>query len=86
MQAVESYIAIKQTKSTRKSSSGLEIPTALSDRFIVGEIVSVSDEGKGRGLAEGQEVLYDKHAGHEVKNIEGMDIKLVQIRDIALIL
>lgn len=73
---------------TRKRSSGLEIPTELSDRFLRGTITSVSEEigAKEFGLKEGQEVLYDKHAGHEIKGVDGEDYKIITCRDVAVIL
>lgn len=81
-------MVIKHVKGqTRKRRSGIEVPTELSDRFIRGEIISVSETGKEEfGLDSGQEVLYDKHAGHEVKGVDGEDYKVITCRDIAVTL
>lgn len=88
MKAVGVYVVIKQIKGqTRVRKSGLEIPVEMSDRFIQGVIHSTSELGKNEfGLQDGQNVLYDKHAGHEVKNIKGEDYKVIQCRDIAVVL
>lgn len=89
MKAVGIYVIVETVKNqTRKRKSGLEVPVELSDRFILGKIHSVSEEigEKEFGLEAGQEILYDKHAGHELKNIEGQDFKLISCRDVAVIL
>ena len=73
---------------TRKRSSGLVVPTQLSDRFVGAVIHSVSDDvGRDQfGLNEGQRVLYDKHAGYDVKGVDGVSYKVISCRDIAVIL
>ena len=73
---------------TRKRSSGLVVPTQLSDRFVGAVIHSVSDDvGRDQfGLSEGQRVLYDKHAGYDVKGVDGVSYKVISCRDIAVIL
>lgn len=86
-QAVGIYVLIKhKTGQTRMRKSGLEIPTEMEDRFVLGEIVSASESiGKEEfGLEAGQEILYDKHAGRSVR-IEGEDYLMVTCRDIAMI-
>jgi co-chaperonin GroES (HSP10) len=89
MQAVGGYVLIQHlVGQTRKRSSGLEVPTELADRFLRGTVVSASEEiGKKEfGLQAGQDVLYDKMAGHEIKGIDGQEYKVITVRDIAVIL
>lgn len=89
MDAVGVYVIIEPKKlKTRISKSGMEIPTELTDRFIEGTIISASSEigTKEFGLSKGMNVLYDKHSGHDVKNIDGNTYRVVTCRDIAIIL
>jgi co-chaperonin GroES (HSP10) len=86
-QAVGLYVLIKhKAGQTRMRKSGLEIPTEMEDRFVLGEIISASTSiGKEEfGLEAGQQVLYDKHAGRQVR-VEGEDYLMVTCRDVALI-
>jgi len=89
MKAVGGYVLIQHlVGQTRKRSSGLEVPTELADRFLRGTILSASEEvGKKEvGLEAGQDVLYDKHAGHEIKGVDGQEYKVITVRDVAVIL
>lgn len=89
MRAVGIYVLIKQTKGeTRQRKSGLQVPTQLSDRFVGGVIHSVSQEiGKDEfGLKEGQKILFDKHAGHDIKGTDGETYKVITCRDVAVVL
>jgi len=89
MQAVGGYVIIQhELGQTRKRSSGLEVPSELADRFLRGKIYAASEEvGKKEfGLEAGQTVLYDKHAGHEIKGVDGVEYKIITCRDIAVIL
>ena len=89
MQGVGVYVLIKPVKGKmRTTASGLEIPPELNDRFIQGKIVSASENiGKQEfGLEADQEVLYDKHAGHEIKGADNVTYRVVTCRDIAIIL
>jgi len=72
---------------TQKRKSGLEIPSEMEDRFVLGDIISASESiGKQEfGLEAGQTVLYDKNAGQTLR-IDGEDFKMVTCRDIAMIM
>ena len=87
-QAVGIYVLIKtKAGQTRTRKSGLHVPAALEDRFLIGEIVSAS-EGVGKkefGLEAGQTVLYDKHSGQKI-TIEGEDYLMITCRDVGLII
>jgi co-chaperonin GroES (HSP10) len=87
-QAVGIYVLIKsKAGETRMRKSGLEIPADMEDRFVTGIVVSASESiGKKEfGLEADQEVLFDKHAGRQLR-LEGEDYLMVTCRDIALIL
>lgn len=87
-QAVGVYVLMEyKLGQTTMRKSGLEIPSEMEDRFVLGTIVSASDSiGKEEfGLEAGQEVLFDKHAGQK-KRIEGKDYLIVTCRDIAMII
>lgn len=73
---------------TRQRSSGLVVPTQLSDRFVGAVIHSVSEDvGRDQfGLEQGQRVLYDKHAGYDIKGVDGATYKVISCRDVAVIL
>lgn len=87
MKAVGIYVLIKPNKSTvRKTKVGIEIPTETTDRFLQGEIKSVSSIGeKEFGLKNGMIVLYDKQSGHDVRGIDGIDYRLVRCQDISVV-
>lgn len=89
MVGVGLYVIIKPIEGVmRTTSSGLDIPTELGDRFIQGDLISASEDiGKKEfGLEGGQVVLYDKFAGHEIKGSDGETYKLITCRDIAVVL
>jgi co-chaperonin GroES (HSP10) len=88
MKAVSVYLIIKKEKGqVRTSKSGLDIPAEMNDRFIKASIISASELGKEEfGLEAGQEVLYDKHAGHEFKGVDGESYRIITCRDVAVVL
>jgi len=89
MKAIGGYVIIKpKDGALRVTKSGLEVPTAMSDRFLLAVIISASKEvGKAEfGLESGQEVLYDKHSGHDFNSVDGKVYRLVTCRDIAVII
>ena len=89
MKAVGAYVIIKRKDGAlRETKSGLEVPTAMSDRFLQAEIIDASAEvGKEEfGLEKGQEILYDKHAGHDFEGVDGVTYRIIGCRDVAVIL
>jgi len=87
-QAVGAFVLIKpKIGETRMRKSGLEVPAAMQDRFLIGDVISASEKiGKEEfGLEAGQVVLYDKHSGQKL-NIEGEDYLMVTCRDVAMII
>lgn len=89
MKGVGMYVVVKPVKGImRKTKSGLDIPPQLNDRFVAGVIISASEEigFQQFKLEEGQDVLFDKNAGHDIKGADGENYRVVQCRDIAVIL
>lgn len=87
-QAVGAFVLIKpKVGETRMRRSGIEVPAAMQDRFLTGEIISASEQiGKEEfGLESGQQILFDKHAGQKL-TIEGEDYLMITCRDVAMIL
>lgn len=89
MKGVGAFVVIKRKDGAmRTTKSGLEIPTAMSDRFLEASIISASKEvgKKDFGLEAGQDVLYDKHAGHDIQGVDGETYRIITCRDVAVIL
>lgn len=88
MQAVGIYVVINQLRNQeRESSSGILKSPEILDRFLTGEVVSCSAIGKEQfGIKEGQRVLFDKNAGHQISSPAGEYHKVVTCNDIAVIL
>ena len=89
MKGVGSFVIIKpKDGALRTTRSGLEVPTAMSDRFLQADLISASEDvgKKEYGLEAGQEILYDKHAGHDVNGVDGVTYRVITCRDIAVIL
>lgn len=86
MKAINNYIIIEESKlGVRTSESGLEYAESLDDesRYRRGTIV---DPGEfGDRINKGDEVLYDKVAGHGSPDLPER-CKVMQIRDIAVVL
>ena len=88
MRGVGIYVVIKPTEGImRQTSSGLDIPASIADRFIQAEIISASKIAKDEfGLKDGDTVLYDKHAGNEFKGVDNKTYRAITCRDIAVVL
>lgn len=86
MKAINDYVIVEESKlGIRKSSSGLEFAESLDDesRYRKGKIVCPG--AFNEVLKEGDEILYDKMAGHKSPNLPEM-CKVMRIRDIAVVL
>lgn len=72
----------------RQTSSGLDIPADMNDRFVQAEVISASTSiGKEEfGIEKGQTILYDKFAGHEFKGVDNKTYRAITCRDVAVIL
>lgn len=86
--AVGRFVLIEKDKATtQKRRSGIETPTGSEDRFIKGKVLSSSKNvgEKEFGIKEGQEILFDKHAGQPLK-IDGKSYHMITCNDVAIIL
>lgn len=85
MQALLYYLVIKDIEpKLKKSASGLELNDELRKdiRYRRAEVISVGSEVKN--IEIGDEVLYDKNAGHFTPEQDGENFKVVTVRDIIL--
>lgn len=86
MKAVGYFIVIEEMKeSVKKTDGGLLLTDAHTQdiRYVKGKVKSSGTLVKG--VEEDEIVLYDRRAGHGVE-IDGQFYKVIQERDIALVL
>ena len=86
MKAIGYYILIDEIKeSVKKTDGGLLLTDAHTQdiRYVKGNVLSVGTNVNG--VAEGDTILYDRHAGHGVE-IDKQFHKVIQERDIVLVL
>ena len=81
-------VVIKRMEEERMSSGGIVIPDSATEKPIRGEVVSigkgkVSESGELRPLdvKPGDEVLFGKYSGTEIK-IDGIDLLVMREGDI----
>ncbi len=89
MKGVGTWVILKPKDGVmRESKSGLDVPTAMSDRFLQADLIHASEEvGKVEyGLEAGQVVLYDKNSGFDFPDSKGETYRIVRCSDIAVIL
>lgn len=83
MKAINDYVVIKTIKEQRKVGGLLLTDTTDSDnRYKKAEVVSAGDQA---GIInEGMVIMYDKHAGHDIRHEEIM-YRVIKLRDIVLV-
>lgn len=81
-------VVIKRMEEERMSSGGIVIPDSATEKPIRGEVISigkgiVSESGELRPLdvRPGDEVLFGKYSGTEIK-IDGIDLLVMREGDI----
>ena len=67
MQAINYFIVIRKSKEDPKKVGGVELTEDQKKdvRYLKAEVVSVGD--KVQGIAHGNIIRYDKHAGHGIE-------------------
>jgi co-chaperonin GroES (HSP10) len=67
MKAINYYVVIEKIKEKPKSDSGFVLTETQNEdiRYLKGRVISVGD--LVNGIAEGNIVHYDKHAGHGIE-------------------
>ena len=84
-------VLVKEISQERTTTSGIVLPSTSQERPQIGEVVAIGDgttyEGKeGKMLVSiGQQVMYNKYTGSEVK-LNGKDYLLLKQTDIMAIL
>lgn len=82
MQAINYYLIVDRIKEAPKSIGGLEIMDSQNNelRYLKGKIVSVGDLVPDV-LKVGDEIRYDKHAGHSIQVDEQL-LYVIKVGDI----
>ena len=85
---LEDRVVIQQIEAEEKTSGGIVLPDTAKEKPQRGKVISV---GPGRmldsgdraaiALAEGDEVLFGKYSGTEIK-VDGEEIKILRESDI----
>ena len=86
MKAIGHYIIIDELKeSIKKTDGGLLLTDAHTQdiRYVKGKVVSPGTAVEG--VKAGDEILFDRHAGHGIE-IDGNFHKVIVERDIVLVL
>jgi len=85
-------VVVKRTEEERTSPGGIVIPDAAAEKPIKGEIVAagngkISENGEVRALdvKVGDQVLFGKYAGTEVK-VDGEDLLVMKEDDIMAVI
>lgn len=82
MQAINYYLIVDYIKEAPKSIGGLEIMDSQNNelRYLKGKIVSIGDLVPDV-LKVGDEIRYDKHAGHSIQFDEQL-LYVIKVGDI----
>jgi len=82
MQAINYYLIVDHIKEAPKSIGGLEIMDSQNNelRYLKGKIVSIGDLVPDV-LKIGDEIRYDKHAGHSIPNDDKL-LYVIKVGDI----
>ena len=85
-------VVIRRTEEERTSPGGIVIPDAAAEKPIKGEVIAVGkgkllDNGEIRALdlKEGDQVLFGKYSGTEVK-VEGEDVLVMREDDVLAVI
>ena len=85
-------VVIRRTEEERTSPGGIVIPDAAAEKPIKGEVIAVGngkllDNGKIRALdlKVGDEVLFGKYSGTEVK-VEGEEVVVMREDDVMAVI
>ena len=92
MRPLHDRVIVKRTEEERTSPGGIVIPDAAAEKPIKGEIVAagngkILENGEVRALDVkiGDQVLFGKYAGSEVK-VEGEDLLVMKEDDIMAVI
>ncbi|MFP4010390.1 MAG: co-chaperone GroES [Spirochaetaceae bacterium] len=74
-------VLLKIQQEEEKTKGGLYIPETAQEKTQQGRVVAVGDDKDAIKVKEGQQVMYDKYAGTNVK-IDGDDHLILKMDDI----
>ena len=85
---LEDRVVIKQIEAEEKTAGGIVLPDTAKEKPQRGKVLAVgpgklldSGERAPSGLSEGDEVLFGKYSGTEIK-VDGDEIKILRESDI----
>lgn len=78
-------VLIKIKESETKTAGGIIIPQTAQEKTQVGIVVAVGTDKDVIKVKEGDEVMYDKYAGTQIK-IENVEHLIVKMADILAVL
>ena len=84
MKAINNYIIVDKTKAEPKTVAGLIMTddTDVDNRYIKAKIISTGNLVEG--LKDGDNIYYDKHAGHAISWKDDL-YQVIQSRDVVLV-
>ncbi|MBO4336016.1 MAG: co-chaperone GroES [Desulfovibrio sp.] len=92
LEPLNDRVLVKRLESEEKTAGGLYIPDTAKEKPSKGQVVAVGpgklgEDGKRVALAvkEGDEVLFNKYAGTEVK-LDGIDHLVMREEDILAVI
>ncbi|MEN6364153.1 MAG: co-chaperone GroES [Rectinema sp.] len=78
-------VLIKIKESETKTAGGIIIPQTAQEKTQTGIVVAVGTDTEVIKVKEGDEVMYDKYAGTQIK-IAGIEHLIVKMQDVLAIL
>ena len=84
MKAINNYIVVDKIKAEPKTVAGLIMTddTDVDNRYIKAKIISTGNLVEG--LKDGDNIYYDKHAGHAISWKDDL-YQVIQSRDVVLV-
>jgi len=84
MKAVNYFIIIRKIKEVPRMVGGLELTEAQNKdvRYLKAEVIAVGD--KVEGIAVGNTIHYDKHAGHGIEWNDGL-YHVINLGDVVIV-
>jgi len=84
MKAINHYVIVNKTKTEPKMVAGLIMTddTDVDNRYLRGTIISAGNLVEG--LKDGDNIYYDKHAGHAITWKDDL-YQVIQSRDVVLV-
>lgn len=78
-------ILIKVKESETKTASGIIIPQTAQEKTQTGSVVAVGTDTDAIKVKVGDEVMFDKYAGTQIK-IDNVDHLIIKIADVLAVL